>query len=478
MIAALNHDTLPPTLHVDAPSPHIDWSAGTVRLLTEAVPWPVTDHPRTAAVSSFGISGTNAHVIVQQAPNKPPWPRHNRCQSRPHDRPRCWCGRSRRAAPTALAAQADRLHQHLIEHPDLELTDVAYSLATTRAHHPYRAAITAHRRCRGSAPGAAGCPGCVDRRPAPPPVDPASRCCTPAGKTVFVLPGQGAQYPGMGLDLYRHHRSFARTLDEVCEALDPHLEVPLREVMFAEPDSAVGELLHQTGYAQPALFAMGVAMHALFAEAGINPDYLLGPFHRGTDRRLYRRCVLPCRRRGVGARSWPADASLCSRRDDRHRGQRTRRGGPARRSPHDGIAAINGPTSVVVSGPPDELDRIRDHCAAHDLRVSSLSVSHAFHSPSMDPALPEFEAIAAGLTFASPTVPILSNLTGELPPPSSSPPAATGPDTCVSRSGSMTVWPSFWPPVSTRLWSCRRTRCWPRRSPTPWPGLRSGPARW
>ena len=141
MISALNHDTLPPTLHVDRPSPHIDWSAGTLRLLTEPVPWPVTDHPRTAAVSSFGISGTNAHLILQQPP-QPGLPVAAIAQPVCQPPLRIWPVSAR--TPEALAAQAERLHQHLLDHPDLDLTDVAYSLATTRTHHPHRAAITEH----------------------------------------------------------------------------------------------------------------------------------------------------------------------------------------------------------------------------------------------------------------------------------------------------------------------------------------------
>ncbi len=146
MIEALNHDSLPPTLNVDRPSPHIDWSAGTVRLLTEPVPWPVTDHPRTAAVSSFGISGTNAHLILQQAPTPPAEPAD--AQAPAGHAPDgvefgllMWPVSAR--TPAALCAQADRLHHHLIRHPDLDLTDVAYSLGATRTHHPYRAVITA-----------------------------------------------------------------------------------------------------------------------------------------------------------------------------------------------------------------------------------------------------------------------------------------------------------------------------------------------
>ena len=145
MVAALNHDVVPATLHVDAPSPHIDWSAGTVRLLTEAIAWPHTDHPKTAAVSSFGVSGTNAHLILQQAPPPaaaaPPVSTTPVVGERGGPPLRIWAVSARSAA--ALGAQADRLQQHLVNHPELDLTDVAYSLATTRTHHPYRAVITA-----------------------------------------------------------------------------------------------------------------------------------------------------------------------------------------------------------------------------------------------------------------------------------------------------------------------------------------------
>jgi acyl transferase domain-containing protein len=273
MIQALNHDTLPPTLHIDHPSPHVDWSAGTVQLLTEALPWPTTGHPRTAAVSSFGISGTNAHLILRQAPTEAVSPTMSAGEPVSQQPVRFWPVSAR--TPGALNAQADRLHKHLISHPNLELTDLAYSLASTRTHHSYRATIT--ERSSTADPRAdllQALQALAADQPHPGLTqhdNPPHQC----SKIVFVLPGEGA-HPGMGLDLYRYHRTFARTLDEVCAAFDNHLEVPLRDVMFTQPDTASAELLRQTAYAQPALFALGVAMHALFVEAGVSPDFLLG----------------------------------------------------------------------------------------------------------------------------------------------------------------------------------------------------------
>ncbi|WP_304528656.1 type I polyketide synthase [Mycobacterium sp. E2327] len=415
MVEALNHDTIPRTLNANPPNPHIDWSAGTVQLLTEPVPWPRTDHPRTAAVSSFGISGTNAHLILQQAPTPPPETATGHARDDVEfalPGMALWPISAR--TPTALCAQADRLHQHLTRHPDLDLTDVAYSLATTRTHHPYRAVITAQSHSHNPRQDLLEA---LDALAADLPHARLTRHHSPAhkslGRTVFVLPGQGSQYPGMGVDLYRHHRTFASTVDEICEAFDAHLDVSLREVMFAEPDSAVGELVHQTAYTQPVVFAMGVAMHDVFVEAGITPDYLLGhsigeltaAYIAGVFSLADAAVLVTARGRLMQACPPGAMLAIQATESDVQT--------LLKNHPKIAIAAVNGPTAVVVSGDPDELEPLRDHCAARGLRVRSLSVSHAFHSSLMDTALPEFEAIAAGLTFASPSVPILSNLTGQ-----------------------------------------------------------------
>ncbi|WOR03154.1 type I polyketide synthase [Mycobacterium marinum] len=405
MIQAINHAVLPPTLHVDAPSPHIDWSAGAVRLLTEAIPWPDTGRARTAGISSFGISGTNAHLIVQEAPQD------NTADPSPSDvcEPlfRVWPVSGRTAE--ALSAQAERLGQYLVDHPDLDLTDLAYSLATTRAHHAYRAAVTVPGDTDNTRDDLLAGLHSLAANQSHPGVTYHHYRLGQAGKTVFVFPGQGSQYAGMGAQLYRQHPVFTTAIDEVCAAVDKHLDVPLREVMFTEP-----ELLQQTIYAQPALFAFGVAMHAVLTQAGVNPDYLLGhsvgeltAAHVAGVLSLEEAAVLVCARGRLMQSCTPGAMMAISASE------------PAvaamlENHPEVVIAAVNGPTSVAVAGPAEQLNALHEHCNNNNHKVTLLRVSHAFHSPAMDPILTEFETIANRLSYRPHSVPIISNLTGSL----------------------------------------------------------------
>ncbi|HTZ15579.1 MAG TPA: fatty-acid--AMP ligase, partial [Mycobacterium sp.] len=270
MIGALNHQSLPPTLNVDGPSPHIDWSAGTVRLLTEPVPWPVADdHPRTAAVSSFGISGTNAHMILQHAPTAPA----GSADAEPPAEQTLLMWPVSARTPAALCAQADRLHQHLVSHPDLDLTDVAYSLGSTRTQHSHRAMITA--------PAATADPrkdllDALDALRTDQPHPQLTRHHYLAhlrGKTVFVLPGQGGQYPGMGRELYEHHRVFADMVDACDKALHPFTGWSVREVLCGDEAAAS---LDRVDVVQPALFTMMVSLAEVLRRYGIVPDAVIG----------------------------------------------------------------------------------------------------------------------------------------------------------------------------------------------------------
>ncbi len=386
MVQALRHEVLPSTLHVDAPSPHVEWPAGAVRILTEAEPWPAGERPRRAGVSSFGISGTNAHVILEEAPAAPP---------RPVDPPRAGAVvplllSARTTA--ALRTQASRLHDALSERPELDLTDVAVTLALHRARLERRAAVVGADRetlLAGLARLAADEP-IDDSRP---------------GTTAFLFTGQGAQRTGMGAGLYRAFPAFAAALDEVCAEFD----VPLREVMFGELEH---DELDRTEYTQPALFAFEVAMYRLLESLGVTPDAVAG-HSIGELAAAYVAGVwsLPDACRLVAARgrlmgALPAGGSMLAAAVPEERALELASAGTV------SLAAVNAPDAVVFSGTAEAVSALESRLVAEGVKTSRLRVSHAFHSALMDPMLAEFAEVAAGLTYHEPGIPWCSTVSG------------------------------------------------------------------
>ncbi|MFC5891165.1 type I polyketide synthase, partial [Kitasatospora aburaviensis] len=241
-VMAMRHGVLPRVLHADQPSPHVAWSEGGIALLTEETPWPETGAPRRAGVSSFGVSGTNAHVILEQAPAvEAPAPVEG---ATPATGLVPWVLSGKTDA--ALRAQAERLHSHIETNPELDLADVAWSLAAERATFDHRAVVLADHRddflTRLQA--------LADGQPAPG----LTKDTTTPGKTAFLFTGQGAQRAGMGRELYTRFPVFAEAFDQTCALFDTHLDRPLKTLVFADPGTHEATLLHQTGYAQPALF--------------------------------------------------------------------------------------------------------------------------------------------------------------------------------------------------------------------------------
>jgi acyl transferase domain-containing protein/acyl carrier protein len=255
MVMAFQHRVLPKSLHIDRPTPRVDWSSGAVSLLTDAVPWPEGDRVRRAGVSSFGISGTNAHMIIEEPPAEAGQPAAVQGASGDDDQRLVpWVVSAR--SGQALAAQAGRLEGFLAAAPGLRPADVGYSLGTGRAAHEYRAVVLGRGRGdfrRGMAALARGeeAPGVV------------AGVTAADARTAFLFSGQGSQRAGMGRELYREFARFADAFDEVCGYLDRHLDRPVREVIFSE-----SPLLEQTGYAQPALFAVEVALFRLVESWG------------------------------------------------------------------------------------------------------------------------------------------------------------------------------------------------------------------
>ncbi|MEU1671054.1 type I polyketide synthase [Streptomyces roseifaciens] len=400
MVMAMRHGVLPRTLHADEPTPHVDWSAGAVRLLTEAVDWPESGRPRRAGISSFGVSGTNAHTIIEQAPEAEPAavaPVEVASATVP------WVLSGKSEA--ALRAQAERLLALTADGAGPSLTDAGFSLATTRAALEHRAAVVGADRGRI----AEGLRALVSGAPAPGVV--LGRA--DAGQVGFLFSGQGSQRPGMGRELYEAFPVFAEAYDQVCAHLDRHLDRPLRDVVFGENGHGDGDALNRTAFTQPALFAHEVAIHRLLESWGVRPDYLAGhsvgeiaAAHVAGVLSLEDAATLVTARARL-MQALPSGGAMVAVQATEDEVLPLLTGAVS-------IAAVNGPSSVVISGDEDAVTAVAEDFARQGRKTSRLTVSHAFHSPLMDPMLEEFARIVGGLRFEKPAVPVVSNVTGEL----------------------------------------------------------------
>ncbi|MHC3410495.1 type I polyketide synthase, partial [Streptomyces sp. DT17] len=394
-VLSVRHGVMPRTLHVDEPSPQVDWDAGAVELLTQAREWPVRDRPRRVGVSSFGLSGTNAHVIVEQAPAVVE-------EEMPGSVvvpvvPVVLSARGEKA----LTAQAARLLEH-VRSSSAALVDVGFSSVVSRAVLEHRAVITAGDReelVAGLEALAAGEEsGLVVRGVA-----------GNVGGTAFLFTGQGAQRLGMGRELCEAFPVFAAAFGAVVGELDAGLSRPLRGVVWGED----AELLSRTEFAQAGLFAFEVALFRLVESWGVVPDFLVGhsvgeiaAAHVAGVLSLADAAALVVAR-GRLMQGLPAGGSMVAVEASE-----------AEVIPLlDGavdIAAVNGPRSVVVSGVEDAVASVVEHFTGLGRRTSVLRVSHAFHSPLMEPMLADFEKVVSGLSFSVPVLPVVSGLSGEV----------------------------------------------------------------
>ncbi|MDT5146422.1 MAG: mycoketide-CoA synthase, partial [Mycobacterium sp.] len=394
MVQAMRHGVLPATLHVDEPSPHVDWSAGSVALLTEPRAWPAEGRARRAGVSSFGISGTNAHVIVEAAPEVEPG------QGGPKPVVVPWVVSAK--SGSALGAQAARLAEHVRAHPELDVADVGWTLAG-RSVFEYRAVVVGGDRDRLLAG--------LDELAGDTPVSVIQGTATPAGKTVFVFPGQGSQWLGMGIELLDAAPVFADQIQACQEAFADFVDWSLTDVLRGAP-GAPG--LERVDVVQPVLFAVMVSLAELWKSIGVRPDAVIG-HSQGEIAAAYvagalslrdAAKVVTLRSKLLTALSGPGGMASIACGAERVREFLAPYGTRL------GIAAINGPSAVVVSGDGAALDELIRECDRHELRTRRIDVDYASHSAEVEAIRAELIEVLAGIQPLASRTAFFSTVTG------------------------------------------------------------------
>lgn len=390
-VLALEHEQLPPSLNFERPNPQIDFAAGPFYVQTELADWRRGDAPRRAGISAFGIGGTNAHAIVEEAPRVEP--------SGP-SRPWQLLLLSARTE-SALEAQTERLAEHLEQHPEQPFADVAYTLQVGRRQLDHRRALV----CRDRADAVAALAGRDAKRLL-------TRAADAAPQIAFLFSGQGSQHIGMFADLYRREEAFRAELDRCAEILRPHLECDLRELLDPTPEqrAEAERRLGETRFTQPALFAVEWSLARLLREWGIEPQAMLG--HSIGE------YVAACL---AGVFSLEDALALVAARGRLMQamppGAMTTVSLPEADlapllGPELAVAATNAPHRLVVSGPFDAVEALEATLGERGVAVRRLHTSHAFHSPMMEPALAPFLAEVSRVALKAPERPFISNVTG------------------------------------------------------------------
>lgn len=403
VILSMQHQELPPHLHLKTPNPHIPWDGLSFKIPTEPTSWPAGNEPRIAGISSYGFGGTNAHVILEEPPSLPV-----ETASVEPERPLHLLTLSARNEE-ALMALADRYGQYMTTHPDVSLADIGFTASTGRTHFTHRLALVAETTEQAQNKLAAFFAG----QWLPGVVSGVAETTEPPA-VAFLFTGQGSQYAGMGRQLYETQPVFRNALDQCDELLRPYLEQPLLSVIYPEADTPA--LLDETAYTQPALFSLEYALAELWRSWGIEPAAVMG--HSVGE--YVAACLAGVftledglkliAERGRLMQALPKDGTMASV-------QASEADVLAILAPYAAsvsIAAINGPQSIVLSGERGAIEALLEQFKAKGVKSKALVVSHAFHSPLMEPILDRFEQFARQITFNAPRLPLISNVTGRM----------------------------------------------------------------
>ncbi|NER24032.1 MAG: amino acid adenylation domain-containing protein [Symploca sp. SIO1C2] len=401
VILALQHEKIPPHLNFNEPNPRINWKQLQVRVPTTVLPWPRAEKRRLAGVSAFGFSGTNAHVVVEEAPLPDPIPQGT------VDRPVHLLALSTRTQ-AALKELIIRYQKHLNTHPELTIGDICFSANTGRKHFNHRLSVVAKSVAELSEKLAAW----SDAQEVAGVYCEKLPTTTAQPKIAFLFTGQGSQYVNMSKELYSTQPTFRKTIEQCDGILRAYQQKPLLSVLYPEPGET--SPIDETAYTQPALFALEYALFELWKSWGIEPDVVMG--HSVGE--YVAACV-------AGVFSLEDGLKLIA-----HRGrlmQQLPSGGEmiavmaseekvnqliAPYTEKVAVAAINGPVSMVISGAAEAMKKVRDSLEVEGIKTKQLQVSHAFHSPLMEPMLADFEVVASQITYNQPQIPLISNVTG------------------------------------------------------------------
>ncbi|MDB9517354.1 SDR family NAD(P)-dependent oxidoreductase [Roseofilum reptotaenium CS-1145] len=413
VVLQLQHQKITPNLHFTNPSPYIDWENIPLKVPTQLTPWLSSGEKRVAGVSSFAISGTNAHIILEEAPKED---RHTSTplsdQGKSEDDLKGSVHLLTLSAKTeqALEDVVSRYHNYLENHPELPLADICYTANAGRAHFNHRLGVIASEpkelteklvdwKTKKEVVGVYS--GQLDGSSQSP-------------KIAFLFTGQGSQYVNMGRKLYETQPSFRQALDRCDQILHAYLEVPLLEILYPK-DAQNSTVLDQTAYTQPALFSIEYALAKLWESWGIKPNALMGhsvgEYVAATVAGVFslEEGLKLIAMRGRLMQQLPPGGEMVSLLASESQVREAIGEDVSKVT----IAAINGPESVVISGESGAIATLCSKLASQGIKTKPLQVSHAFHSPLMEPMLAEFEAVAQEVTYSQPRIPIISNVTGQ-----------------------------------------------------------------